>query len=273
MDIRYGAKSDVGLKRDVNEDRFCTAPDLGLYVICDGMGGHNAGEVASGLAIEVIKKHVQEVVQDPGRPLLGYDDPAFSPQTNRLASAIRLANHVVNAEAQARPSLAGMGTTVVSAVLGEQTLSVAHVGDSRLYLIRGESIQLLTADHSLVAEQIREGLLSEAEAERSPRKNILTRALGVEATVDVELGEVPVMSGDVVLLCSDGLTRHVSPADIMSAVREARHPQEVSERLVEMANATGGEDNTTVILVTVSNGSTPGLLSRIVNRIVSRILP
>jgi serine/threonine protein phosphatase PrpC len=269
MNIAYGAKSDVGLKRSHNEDAFCTDPQLGLYVVCDGMGGGNAGEVASGLAVEVIEKHMREAFHDPALPMIGYYDSAFFQQTNRLASAIRLANHAINLEAQNQPRYTGMGTTVVSAVLRGQVLSIAHVGDSRMYLIRGNSIQPLTADHSLVAEQVREGLLTEEEAERSSRKHIVTRALGVETTVDVELGEVPVASGDIVLLCSDGLTREVKPGDILQTVRGQRDLQALSERLIEMANAAGGDDNTTVMLVTVLETARPGIWRRLRNRILA----
>jgi serine/threonine protein phosphatase PrpC len=269
MDMTYGAKSDVGRKRSHNEDRFCADPHLGLYVVCDGMGGHKAGEVASRLAVEVIEKHVRDAHENPALPLIGYDDPAFSQQTNRLASAIRLANHIIYCEAQTQSHYAGMGTTVVSAVLSGQVLSIAHVGDSRMYLIRGDTIQPLTADHSLVAEQVREGLLTGEEAERSPRKNVVTRALGVEVTVDVELCEVPVMSGDILMLCSDGLTRGVKAEDILHAVRSEEDSQAVSERLVQMANAAGGEDNTTVVVVSVPESARTGVWGRIRNRIIT----
>ncbi|MGH7233606.1 MAG: Stp1/IreP family PP2C-type Ser/Thr phosphatase [Nitrospiraceae bacterium] len=267
MEIRYGAKSDVGRKRSHNEDCFCADPELGLYVVCDGMGGHRAGELASSLAVEMIAKHFQESHRDPNLPMIGYYDPAFTSRTNRLASAIRLANHVINREAHNQPQFAGMGTTVVSAVLSDQVLSMAHVGDSRLYLIRGHRIEPLTADHSVVAEQVRDGLLTEDEAERSPQRNVVTRALGAEVTVDVELGEIPVMSGDVLLLCSDGLTRGVKADAILQVVRSEDDAQAISDRLIEMANTAGGEDNTTVVLVAVSKGMRHGVWRRLRRRI------
>jgi protein phosphatase len=249
MQITYGAKTDVGLKRSHNEDNLCADPGQGLYVVCDGMGGQNAGEVASSLAVEVIQKHIREAAHNGNLPLIGEPDRKFSPHTNRLASAIRLANQVIHGAAQSKPEQAGMGTTVVSVLISGPVLSVAHVGDSRLYLVREGTIQPLTADHSLVAEQVRRGRMTEEEAERSPQRNIVTRALGVEETVDVELDEVPLMSGDVLLLCSDGLTRGVKPAAILQAIEAEPEPQAASERLVKMANEAGGEDNTTVILV------------------------
>jgi PPM family protein phosphatase len=263
MGTPYGAKSDVGLKRVQNEDRFCIDPSLGLYVVCDGMGGHKAGEVASGLAVEVIQKHLLENRHEGHAPLIGRYDAAFLPQTNRLASAIRLANHAIHGEAQHHLDYARMGTTVVSALISGQVLSFAHVGDSRLYLIRGDSIQPLTTDHSLVVEQMRDGLLTEEEAERSAQRHIVTRALGVEATVDVELGELPVINGDVLLLCSDGLTRGVPSGDIVRAVHDQPDLQIASEQLITLANAAGGEDNTTVILVACRNRTQPSVWHRI----------
>jgi PPM family protein phosphatase len=257
MGIAYGAKSDIGLKRTQNEDRLCLDPTLGLYVVCDGMGGHKGGEVASGLAVEVIQKHLLEGRQDTRAPIIGRYDASFLSQTNRLAGAIRLANHAVHCEAQHRTEYARMGTTVVSAWMSGQVLSFAHVGDSRLYLIRDQTIQLLTRDHSLVMEQIRDGLLTEEEAERSAQRHIVTRALGVEATVDVEMGELPMLNGDVLLLCSDGLTRGVPSRDIARVVHDHPDLQTASEELITLANAAGGEDNTTVILVAYHNRRRP----------------
>src|SRR5437899_4276135 len=219
------------------------------------MGGRNAGEVASRLAVEVIQKHIHEARQDENLSFIGEYDRRFSSPTNRLASAIRLANATVHASAKSHPGQEGMGTTVVSGLLNDQILCIAHVGDSRMYLVRGMTIEPLTADHSLVAEQVRRGLLTEEEAERSPQRNIITRALGIDDTVDVELDEVPLAQGDALLLCSDGLTRGVKPAAILDVVRRERDPQAAAERLVKLANAAGGLDNTTVILVSVRHGA------------------
>ena len=270
MGIAHGAKSDIGLKRTQNEDRLCIDSSLGLYMVCDGMGGHNAGEVASGLAVEVIQKHLLEGRQDTRAPIIGHYDASFLSQTNRLASAIRLANHAIHCEAQQRTEYARMGTTVVSALISGQVLSFAHVGDSRLYLIRDQTIQLLTRDHSLVMEQIQDGLLTEEEAERSAQRHIVTRALGIEATVDVEMGELPMINGDVLLLCSDGLTRGVSSRDIVRAVHDHPDLHTASDRLITLANAAGGEDNTTVILVTCQNRRGPPVWHWIRNLICRR---
>ncbi len=270
MKLVWGAKSDRGLKRPGNEDQFCVDSELGLYVVCDGMGGQSSGDVASQLAVDAIQKHYCGASQDPNLRTNGFYDPTFLPQTNQLASAIRHANHIIHREAQGQPRYLGMGTTVVSALLKGQIVSVAHVGDSRLYLIRGDSIDPLTADHSLVMDQVREGLLTEEQAAHSPQKHILTRALGIEPAVEVELGEVPVISGDILLLCSDGLTRMVQPQDILRAVRRSADLQTASEHLIEMANAGGGEDNTTVVLIAVQGRTRRKLWQRIRDRITDQ---
>jgi len=157
---------------------------------------------------------------------------------------------------------------VVSALIAGQVLSLAHVGDSRLYLIREGMIEPLTADHSVVGEQVRRELLTEEEADRSPYRHVLTRGVGVGATVEVELGEVPVMNGDLLVLCSDGLTLGVKPRDMLHAVRCEWNPQAIADRLVSMANAAGGEDNTTVVVVSLGEETRQGVWRRIWNQIL-----
>ncbi|MBX3235294.1 MAG: Stp1/IreP family PP2C-type Ser/Thr phosphatase [Nitrospiraceae bacterium] len=248
----HGAKSDTGLRRRHNEDSFCADPTLSLFVVCDGMGGHRAGEVASARAAETIHRHIAESADNPELPLFGVARPEWSARANRLASAIRAANSAIHQEAARHPERGGMGTTVIAAWLADDILSIAHVGDSRLYLARGESLQPLTTDHSLVSEQIQQGLLSPADAERVAHRHVLTRAVGVNATVDVDVSEIPVLNGDVLLLCSDGLTAGVKPQTILDAVKEISDPQQLSERLIELSNAAGGIDNTTVIVVSLA---------------------
>lgn len=269
MDIVFGAKTDVGLKREHNEDSLCADPKLGLFIVCDGMGGRNAGEVASELAVEIIQKHVSAAQNSANLPLIGAYDNKLSPQTNRLASAVRLANQVVNGASRSRPGQSGMGTTVVCALINGPMLSVAHAGDSRMYLVRGENIHLLTADHSLVAEQVRQGILTEEQAEKSAQKNIVTRALGVEEALQVDLDEIELAKGDLILLCSDGLTKGVKLADIMKVFREEKEPQAACDRFVKMANAAGGEDNTTVIVILVKKISGSGVLQQLMKRVTT----
>jgi serine/threonine protein phosphatase PrpC len=262
----HSAKSDTGLKRPHNEDRFVADPLLGLYVVCDGMGGGNAGEIASTLAVEAIQAHLVEAAQHTDLPLIGPCDTTVSAPANRLASAIRAANDAIHRESWSRPDYAGMGTTVVAALLREDVLAIAHVGDSRLYLVRNGTLQVLTTDHSWVAEQILRGLITEDEAKYSPRRNIVTKALGVESTVDVELAEIPVKSGDMLLLCSDGLTRDVHANDILHVLSGSEDLPAMSDRLIVMANEAGGEDNTTVIIVALRDELQAGLWERLKKR-------
>lgn len=249
--ILHGALSDVGRKRPHNEDRYRIDTDLGLFVVCDGMGGGNAGEIASRLAVETIHAHMTDAMDDPAHSFIGEQDETVSASTNRLAGAIKRANEAIYMSATDHPEWSGMGTTVVAALVNDQMLSFAHVGDSRLYLIRNRTIQPLTMDHSWVAEQVRQGWLTEEEAERSPRRNIVTRALGVEANVEVTVGEIPLLPNDLFLLCSDGLTKGVQASRILCTVTETDDIQAVSHRLITLANEAGGEDNTTVIVLAV----------------------
>ena len=244
-------------------------PSLGLYVVCDGMGGGNAGEIASTLAVEAIHAHLAEATKHPDLPLIGPCDTTVSAPANRLASAIRAANDVIHRESWSRLDYAGMGTTVVAALLHKDVLAIAHVGDSRLYLIRHGTIHALTTDHSWVAEQVLKGVMTEEEAERSPRRNIVTRALGVESRVDVELTEVPVRGGDILLLCSDGLTRAVRPNDILHILSESEDLPTIAERLITMANDAGGHDNTTVLVVALQDEHRAGLWERLKARFVA----
>jgi protein phosphatase len=260
------AKSDIGRKRIHNEDCFAADPSLGLYVVCDGMGGGNAGEIASRMAIDTILAQVKAAAAVPAAELIGPVDPNLSPATNQLASAIRAANEVVHKTSWEQAKYAGMGTTVVAVRLTDYYLSVAHVGDSRLYLIRDGVIQPLTSDHSWVAEQVAQGHMSEEEAERSPRRNIVTRALGVESTVDIDLAEMPLLNGDLLLLCSDGLMRGVRSNDILQILESEGDLSAKTDRLISMANAAGGDDNITVLLVAVQHGATDRLWQRIKQR-------
>jgi len=261
-DTLHSVKSDIGRKRTQNEDCFAVDPALGLYVICDGMGGGNAGEIASHMAIEAILTHVKAAPAAPDLELLGPVDPNLSATTNQLASAIRAANEAVHKASWQHAKYAGMGTTVVAIRIVRHYLSIAHVGDSRLYLVRNGTIQTLTSDHSWVAEQVAQGRMSEAEAERSPRRNIVTRALGVESTVEIDLAEMPLLSGDVLLLCSDGLTRGVRTKDILQILELDGDLEGKTERLVTMANEAGGDDNITVLIVAIQQGTSARLWQR-----------
>ncbi len=250
IEALHSAKTDIGLKRLHNEDHYLADQALGLYVVCDGMGGGNAGEVASALAIDTIRNYILEATQNREDPS-GPPDPNLNPATIQLAEAVRAANRTIHRASWANPAHAGMGTTVIAARLTGMTLSIAHVGDSRLYVIRSGTIEPLTTDHSWVAEQVQQGLMTEAEAECSPKRNIVTRALGVESSVEIDLREYSIRDCDRFLLCSDGLTRGVRSHDILQVVESVDDPDLASHRLIAMANAAGGEDNTTVLLIRI----------------------
>lgn len=266
IETLHSAKSDIGLKRPHNEDCFAADPALGLYVVCDGMGGGNAGEIASRMAIDTILAHVKAAVATRALEFIGPVDPNLSPATNQLASAIRAANEAVHKASWEHAKYAGMGTTVVAIRFTDYYLSIAHVGDSRLYLIRDGAMQSLTSDHSWVAEQVAQGHMSEEEAERSPRRNIVTRALGVESTVEIDLAEMPLLNGDLLLLCSDGLTRGVRSEDILQSLQLDSDLGAKTDHLISMANDAGGDDNVTVLLVAVQRGATDRLWQRIKQR-------
>lgn len=265
--VTHSALSDIGRKRTRNEDRYCADATLGLFVVCDGMGGHRAGDIASALAVETVHRHINEASQRPSLPLIGRTDPGLSPPSNRLASALCEANRVLHREGSRKQDWAGMGTTAVAILLTDQLISFAHVGDSRLYLVRSHAIHPLTADHSWVAEQVRSGLMTESEAERSPQRNIVTRALGVAPDVDVTVGETELQIGDRLLLCSDGLTKGVSTGTILKTLALTDDMRGAAERLVALANDAGGEDNTTVITLALHDAREQPLWSQVPQRL------
>jgi PPM family protein phosphatase len=247
--IAVGSRSDVGLVRTNNEDHFAVELPLNLFVLCDGMGGQAAGEVASRMGVETILNHCRDHQRDGREDFADEYGEEFTLSTNRLASGVRLANEAIYTQAMKDSATAGMGATVVAGQLNDNILSIAHVGDSRIYLFRGGQLRQLTQDHSLVMEQVRQGLMSVEQAEQSELANVILRALGAEPTVEVDLDELWVGAGDQILLCSDGLTRMVSEEQISTILAEMTSPQQAADRLVEMANEQGGVDNTTVIIV------------------------
>ncbi len=256
----YG-RTDLGRRRGNNEDNFAVTPDLGLFVLSDGMGGEAAGELASKIAVEEISRHMKDVARNGNTPLMGDPNPEFGENTNQLASSVRRSNRVIWEAAQHHASQRGMGATVVAALLRGPVMSIAHVGDSRIYLLRAGELQQLTQDHSLVMEQVRRGLLTREEAERSEMQNIIVRALGAEESVNVDMDEVFVAPGDQVILCSDGLTRMVQDEGITQVALEAASAQQAGDRLVEIANDNGGDDNVTVVVVRIKEEPKKGLWS------------
>lgn len=244
--------TDVGLQRDHNEDSYAIIPESCLYIVADGMGGHQAGDVASALATRQIANFFElSASEEATWPF--ETDPNLSDDENRLVTAIRVANRAIFHEGVQRPECRGMGTTIVGALYNPQTgrMALAHVGDSRGYRIRGGAIEQLTRDHSLVNDY-KQAMpeLSEAEAEELP-KNVITRALGMQPQVIVDVQADGARAGDLFLLCSDGLSGMLDDNEILSVVEEAESLELASQALVTRANENGGEDNVTVVLVRV----------------------
>jgi len=248
------AKTDVGQKRQGNEDRFCLDPALGLYVVADGMGGHAAGEVASRLAVETIQEWMEKYLSGADTAMVG-PAAAGSPEANFLLSSIRLANLIIFDAAKDRREYAGMGTTVVAVLAQGDRFVLAHVGDSRIYRIRGDDIVQVSRDHSFVQQQVDNGMMSTEEAHQSQYRHMITRALGLKESVDVDLTEEPARSGDVLLLCSDGLSDLLDDEEIVEAVRDhADDLNQACQALVDRANFKGGDDNITVLVVQAQAG-------------------
>jgi PPM family protein phosphatase len=249
--IEAGARTDLGRVRKNNEDCFQMEAGLNLYVLSDGMGGEAHGEVASKLAVQTIMAHCEQAENSRATPIFGESKPDVSERTNRLASAIHLANRKVHETASSNPGHKGMGATIVAAWIEGQKLSLAHVGDSRAYLLRAGSLEQLTADHSLVAEKVRIGILTPQEADASEMQSVLTRAVGTHENVEVDSDEQMLLAGDSVLLCSDGLSRMVTDPEIASILLTSVSAQNAADRLVDQANENGGVDNISVIVLRV----------------------
>jgi len=258
MRLKAGAGTHTGRVRTLNEDAYMLRADDGLFVVCDGMGGAPAGEVASQMAVDAIRRELQ--VQAPLAP--AYDVRGYLPHTTRLAEVVRRSNEVIYDQARQDPRQAGMGTTVVGAWIRQHVVSIAHVGDSRAYLWHDHRLEPLTRDHSLGEAHIAAGLIEEVRRLPVEHQNALVRVLGREPDVDVDLKEVPVQPGDYVLLCSDGLTRMVPEFMMARAFHEYREPQRICDFLIAAANDNGGADNITVVVVEVTGGRWRRLLNR-----------
>src|SRR5579863_7854949 len=251
LHIQAGARTDLGRVRKNNEDCFSIDSSLQLYVLSDGMGGEAHGEVASKLAVETVLTHCRQAENSRATPIFGESSPEISERTNRLASAIHLANRKVFESAAANAEQRGMGATIVAAWIEGQRLSIAHVGDSRAYLLRAGTLDQLTADHSLVAEKVRVGILTPQEADASEMQSVLTRAVGTSPAVEVDTDEQMLVVGDTIVLCSDGLTRMATDPEIASTLLTSSSAQEAADRLVDIANEGGGVDNVSVIVLRV----------------------
>lgn len=251
--LRFVGLSDTGKVREHNEDTIAFDPDIGLLVLADGMGGYNAGEVASGIAVKTIVNLVREAVEREDMSVHD-DESAMSRPSIILRDAIHRANKIIYQTARTQPQCEGMGTTIVAALFFDNKVSIAHVGDSRMYRLRSEKFEQVTMDHSLLQELVDRGFYSAEEAQRAANKNYVTRALGVEPDVEVEVQEVPVQKGDFFALCSDGLSDMVEDDDIHLTISTfSANLDTVAKQLIQLANDNGGRDNVSILIAHVAD--------------------
>ncbi|HWY07590.1 MAG TPA: Stp1/IreP family PP2C-type Ser/Thr phosphatase [Candidatus Acidoferrales bacterium] len=261
MQIVSSGLSDVGRVRTNNEDSFRIVEALNLFILSDGMGGEAHGEVASAMAVDAVNKYCETEKEDSGATVLDEVPANISSQTRRLRQAVAQANFQIFQSAQKNPEQRGMGATITALWLKDTLMSIAHVGDSRAYLLRNGNLQQLTNDHSLVAEQVRRGLITPQQAEESEMQSVLLRALGAHPEVEIDVDEVEIIPRDVLLLCSDGLTRMVTEPEIAGALQAETIPSAAGERLIALANENGGIDNVTVIVVRFEDDANKGWFS------------
>ena len=249
--LRIVGLTDTGKIREHNEDTIALDPDIGLLVLADGMGGYNAGEVASGIAVKTIVSLVREQVEREDMSV--HDRGAnLSRPSIILRDAIHRANKIIYQTARTQPQCEGMGTTVVAALFFDNRVTIAHVGDSRMYRQRNDKFEQVTMDHSLLQELVDRGFYSAEEAQRAANKNYVTRALGVEPNVEVELQEAAVQKGDVYVLCSDGLSDMVEDDDIHLTISTfSANLDTVAKQLIQLANDNGGRDNVSAVMAQV----------------------
>src|SRR5829696_859670 len=251
--LSWAVRTDPGLRRTSNEDSHATRPDLGLFIVADGMGGHVAGEVASRVAVESISAFIEETASaDPNRTWPFPFDPELSFEANRLKAAFRLANARIALAIADSQDLRGMATTASGLLVRPTNSCVAHIGDSRVYVLRNDTLQQITDDHSWVEEQVRAGVLTPDAARQHPWRNVVTRALSGAEDPDIDVVEITPRPGERYLLCSDGLFGVVDDEEIAKILREKKLSlDEICGRLIDAANEAGGPDNITALVLEV----------------------
>lgn len=246
MQFRIGFATDVGRRRAQNQDSFTVAPEIGLFVVADGMGGHKGGETASSMAVDIIPHLVREAQKSP----------SWDPR-HVIADSIQRASRAIYDRSAQNPELQGMGTTTTALLFKDGKLAIGHVGDSRCYFMRPAAIWQATRDHSLVQEKLRAGLITREEVKTDKMKNVITRSVGFEPVVNVETYDMEARPGDVFLICSDGLSGLVEDYEIIDIVQrnvfDKNSPELAVQQLIEGANNAGGDDNITAILIQVLN--------------------
>jgi protein phosphatase len=265
--VEVAGKTDIGCVRTNNEDNFGFDSRYGIFVVCDGMGGQAAGEVASKIGVDVLLEYFRNASQDsndtgklntrgsePESSRADAKDGAadgLSSGASLLAKAIHLANRKIHEAGQNQDGRSGMGSTIVAAVVRGNSLAIGHVGDSRIYLVRNGEIQQLTQDHSLVMEQVRMGLITREQAEHSEMQHVILRALGSEETVEADIDDLLTVPGDLILMTSDGLTRYVHDDEILAIITQSASLEQACAALIEAAKDRGGDDNITCLLLKV----------------------
>ena len=263
--LQSASLTDPGRVRDHNEDCIESRPEIGLFVLADGMGGYNAGEVASGMATSLIADGLQDAWKPAEIARAGREE-AKAQSEKLLREHIGRANNAIFTTSQNNPECAGMGTTLVVCLFYDNFVSVAHIGDSRLYRLRGDAMEQVTRDHSLLQEQLDSGLITPEEAKLSQNKNLVTRALGIDPTVDPELHVYETQVGDTYLLCSDGLSDMVEDEEIrLTLITLRTNPNLTVQQLVQAANDNGGRDNISAMLIRVAEpyGVPRGFIARL----------
>lgn len=248
MQTDVAGRTDVGCVRKHNEDNLLVDPELGLFIVADGLGGHAAGEVASQIVVDRVRKFIGETIEKDRTWPLEYD-VNMNFDGNRLKTALLLSDQAIVEDIRTNPERETMGSTVVAALVHDQRVTLAHVGDSRAYVLGPNEIRQVTRDHSWVADQVAIGVLTLAEARVHPFRNVITQALGNGGELDVSVQEFELGNMERLLLCSDGLSGMVSDPDILEIVQNASSTQDAVEKLVERARDNGGEDNITAVLV------------------------
>jgi serine/threonine protein phosphatase PrpC len=260
LKLEVAGRSDVGCLRSNNEDNFGYDTRCGIFVVCDGMGGMAAGEVAAKIGVDIVVDYFRAGKASGSYPPYGNHQDGVSENANAVGSAIQLANAAIFDASARVAGQSGMGATIVAVHVDGDSYSIGHVGDSRIYLVRKDTIKQLTNDHSLVMEQVRRGLITAEQARTSEVQNIIIRALGSEPSVQVDLEDFVAAPGDVLLLCSDGLTRHADDQDLLNVISNESDMASACDALIEFARGRGGEDNITAVLVRFADQSVLGKL-------------
>ena len=247
--------TDVGKKRDHNEDSLLCLPDIDPYVVADGMGGHRAGDIASRLAVETIESVLRAALpltlEPPKRGTMLFFSPPSDPVVQLLTQAVQAASSAILDAVEKEPELSGMGTTVSGLFFVGEQATFMHIGDSRIYQLRQGELRRITTDHSFVQEQVDAGLLSQAEAQQSRFKNIITRSVGFERGIEVDSAPLSGLPGDLFLLCSDGLSNVVEESELREILQN-KDPETALRFFVNLANSRGGDDNVSAILLKIS---------------------